>query len=72
MENIMETTGIIGVISRDYRVYIGVIYCGGTPVMENQMENKFENDMETGIIIGYIRVILGLDIGITKWKLQGL
>ena len=71
MENIMETTGIIA-LYRDYRVYIGVIYCGGTPKMENQMEKKFENDVETGIIMGYIRGILGLDIGITKWKLQGL
>ena len=49
----METTGIY----RDYRVYIGVIYWVGTPLMENQMEKKMENEMETWIMMGNIGVI---------------
>ena len=50
-------------------IYIHILFFGGggTPIMENQMENE----METGIIMGYIRVILGLygDNGKEKWKL---
>ena len=33
---------------------------GVTPIRENQMEKKREDEMETGIIVGYIGVILGL------------
>ena len=31
-----------------------------TTIMENQMEKKMEHEMETGIIMGYIEVILVL------------
>ena len=29
-------------------------------IMENQLEKKMEHEMETGMVMGYIRVILGL------------
>ena len=32
--------------------------------MENQIEQKVENEMETGIIWGYMMVILGLYRGL--------
>ena len=36
-----------------------------TTIMDNQMEKKIENEMETGIIWGYVGVILGF-----QWALE--